>query len=160
MGRPKRPALIRRLEGRRGHRPIPDDEPVATGEPSLPDYFTAEHRHLWTATLAALPKGLMTAADSAILELFVTAWATFRSATALIARTGPLVQSSNGPVLNPLMRVRSRAAAEMQSAGQQIGLSPLARTRLVKAENVADDPMEMLLGLDNDPSGAWSDRRH
>jgi P27 family predicted phage terminase small subunit len=158
-GRPKKPALIRRLEGKRGHRPIPADEPDGLGDPAYAPYFTAEHKALFDATLAALPDGLVTAADQAILELFVTAWATFRSATALIARTGPLVTSPNGPVLNPLMRVRSRAASEMASAAAVLGLSPQARTRLIAAKAEDDDPMAVLLGMDG-PDGAWTGRRH
>ena len=69
-GRNRKPALIKKLEGHRGHRRIPD-EPVASGAPRCPDYFTVDQRQLWDATLRPAPPGLLSACDTALLEVFV-----------------------------------------------------------------------------------------
>ena len=40
--------------------------------------------------------------------------------------------------------------------GNELGLSPAARARLSVEPEKPQDPMELLLGDDMDPAGAWS----
>jgi P27 family predicted phage terminase small subunit len=143
----KKPAAIRRLEGNPGKRPIPDNELAGIGYPEPPAHLTAEQLARWHAVVGSLPTGLLSMADVQVLERMAVAWATFRQACGLINQSGPLIRGQHGElVYNPLLRVRSAAAEEMQQCGLALGLSPLARTRLVAPEQQDADPLTLLLG--------------
>ena len=47
----------------------------------------------------------------------------------------------------------------MHASGSELGLSPAARARLTNFEMAEDDPMEFLLGHEDDPASAWSTMR-
>jgi P27 family predicted phage terminase small subunit len=147
-GRAKKPAALKRLEGNRGKRPI-QKEPVPDGAPVCPGYMTEEQRACWRSTVRYLPKGLLTGADTAFLEIYAIAWADFREAQRALARTGKLVKGADGqPVRNPWKALARQAAAEINTFGASLGMSPLSRTRLIAADNGEEDPMQVLLGMD------------
>ena len=148
---------IKRLEGNRrkiGRDHLPE-EPQGIGRPRLPTHLSQDERRLWADVVGSLPVSLLTQADEAILERFAVAWATFREAHRLIKSTGLMIQSVVGPVRNPLLVVRNNAAREMHLAGSEIGLSPVARSRMISAGHEDDDPLALLLGDDGE-DGAWA----
>ena len=151
----KKPAAIRELEGNPGKRPIPKNELPTIGYPEPPAHLTAEQLDRWQDIVGSLPVELMSRADVQVLERMAVAWAAFRQTTVLINQSGLLTRGRNGEaVFNPLMRVRNAATEEMQACGLQLGLSPLARTRITAPESEAVDPLTVLLG----PHGkAWGD---
>jgi len=152
MARHKKPAGIRELEGNPGKRAIPS-ELVAIGQPEAPAHLTPEQLDRWQDIVSSLPVELLSRADHQVLERMAVAWATFRHTTILINQAGLLTRGQNGePVRNPLLAVRKLATTEMDACGQLLGLSPLARTRLVAPEQESVDPLTVLLG----PHGkAW-----
>ena len=140
-------------EGNRGKRPI-QNEPTPGGLPAMPDYFDQEQRRAWMATLAYLPKGLLTGADTAFCEVFAVSWATFREAQRAIGRSGKLVRGSEGqPIRNPWNGIARQARDEIHMFGQSSGMSPAGRTKLVAVDDGDTDPMELLLGMDEE----WRD---
>jgi P27 family predicted phage terminase small subunit len=150
MGRYRKPAIVRRLEGNRSGTPIPK-EIVAIGTPQPPEHLTAEQLDRWHDIVGSLPAELLTRADMQVLERMSVAWATFRETCGLINRSGFTVRGQNGEqVLNPVLRVRSAATEEMQQCGMLLGLSPLARTRLTAQEKEDADPLTVLLGPQRD----------
>jgi P27 family predicted phage terminase small subunit len=155
-GRKPKTALVKKLEGNRrklGKAKLHDDLAVE-GAPQLPPYFDTVHTALWRETLKALPAGLLHRADTGCLERFVVAWTQFRSVTRKILDTGELVRGETGPVRNPLLAVQKAAAAMMDRAGADLGLSPAARARIGNPVNSEEDPMALLLG--GDPDDPWS----
>jgi P27 family predicted phage terminase small subunit len=148
-GRKPVPRRIREIEGNKSHRKL-RNEPKAKGNPTFPSHLTADHAALWDDTLDALPAGVITAADASMLELFVCSWEAFRASTRLILRTGLLIQTPEGPRLNPLLRARAQAAHTMKGSASELGLSPASRARLLAPKKQEDDPMELLLGMDGD----------
>ena len=148
----KKPAAIRKLEGNPGKRPISEDM-AAVGHPVVPTHLTPEQLDRWQDIVSSLPVELLTRADHQVLERMAVAWATFRQTTIAINQSGLLTRGQNGePVRNPLLAVRKLATTEMDACGQLLGLSPLARTRLVAPEQESVDPLTVLLG----PHGkAW-----
>jgi P27 family predicted phage terminase small subunit len=156
--RHRRPGPIKELEGNRakqGKAKLKPD-PRGIGQPRMPDHLTEIERELWADVVASLPVGLLSRADDAVLERMATAWARWRRVKIKIDETGDLVKSSMGPVRSPLYPVLHAAEREMQSCGEVLGLSPVSRARLVAPGAAAEDPMELLLGMDGDPAGAWS----
>ena len=148
IGRHRKPAAIRKAEGKRGHRPIPN-EPKPVGSPTMPDYFDDEEKRLWIAALAHLPKGIIGAADTAFLEVFVVSWQTLRSCRRDINRIGLMVKGGDGqPIRNPLLGIARGAAADLHLFGADLAMSPAARTKLIAVDDGEIDPMELLLGMD------------
>ena len=109
-------------------------------------HFTDEQRDLWRVVLRSLPDGLLSEADSAIVERMAFAWATCREAQRVINRDGLLVENEHGKqIRNPVWAVLRQATAEMHACGEAIGLSPVARTRITAVDQSDDDPIALLL---------------
>jgi P27 family predicted phage terminase small subunit len=146
MSNPRKAAVIRRLEGNRGHRPIPHE--ISTiGRPEMPEHLTAEQRDRWHDIVNSLPAELLSRADTQVLERMSVAWATFRQTCAAINQSGLLTRGQHGEVArNPLLAVRKLAVLEMEACGSALGLSPLARTRLTAPDEQDADPLTILLG--------------
>jgi len=157
MARPRKPTILHALEGTRPTWRPSAREPRPNGNPRLPsgDVLDTEQRALWKAIVQMSPPGLLTQADESTIERMSVAWAAFRAATRGLAKTGHVVKGRDGlDVRNPWALVQRQASAEMHRAGESLGLSPAARTRLTMPEKQDDDPLAILLG----PAGkAWSD---
>jgi len=80
MSNPRKPAAIRKAEGNRGHRAIPD-EIVGVGRPEQPSSLTEAQRRRWDEIVQALPEGLLTRADTSVIERMSVAWCLFREVT-------------------------------------------------------------------------------
>jgi P27 family predicted phage terminase small subunit len=145
MARPRKPALIRKLEGNRSRTPIPREiEPP--GRPRCPAALTADEAGRWRDVVASLPVELLTRADEQVLERMAVAWACYRETSAMLRKSTLLVKGQFGnAVRSPLLIIRKQAAEEMEACGQSLGLSPVARTRIVALEERDDDPMARLL---------------
>src|SRR5215203_1137650 len=143
MPRPRKPTILHELEGTSPTWRQPGREPRPTGKPRLPpgDVLDPEQRALWKAIVQTSPPGLLTQADESTIERMVVAWTAYREATRGLARTGHVVKSRDGlDVRNPWALVQRQAAAEMHRAGESMGLSPAARTRITMPEAQAADP--------------------
>jgi P27 family predicted phage terminase small subunit len=153
MGRPRKPSKIKEIEGNRSKIAIASfkTDPRGNGFPNMPPRFTALEEELWMDVTESLPDGILSAADTAILERFVTAWARHREARIKLQETGLLVRSATGPIRNPLLVVINQAAREMHAAGAELGLSPVSRARLADGESYGHDPMNWLLDHEDDP---------
>ena len=138
-GQKPKPKQIKIAEGNRRKVAIDKipDEPKGIGVPRMPLHLSAEERKIWADIVASLPVGLLTRADELILERMAVATWRFRRTTAMIDKTGDLVQTPQGPMRNPLLVVQSTADKAMHAAGSELGLSPVARARLA-APNAAD----------------------
>ena len=154
-GRNRKPLAIRKLEGNRSKRKL-RDELVTFGAPDLPSYFNEEERMLWASIQRYLPEGFLKRSDTAVLERMCVAWANFRDVNRQIAKIGMMVRGGDGnAVRNPLLVIRRQCVSEMHLAGEALGLSPVARTRLISAPVESDDPMQALLEMDGDADGPF-----
>jgi P27 family predicted phage terminase small subunit len=153
-----KPNAIKRLEGNPGKRRIPQ-EVIAPGRlPPPPGYLTDEQKARWDDIVRALPPGLLATADESAVERAAVSWAAYREITALINGQGPgsfLMKRPDGTfVASPLYQVRAKLSKEMTTAAFELGLSPLARSRMTAADADDSDPYATLLG----PTGlAWTD---
>lgn len=160
-GQKPKPSQIKILEGNRSKVAVANLGPDLRGisSPRVPLHLSADERKLWADVVASLPVGLLSRADETILERFAVAWARFREAGRLIAKSGLLVQSPQGPIRNPLLVVQNACAKELHAAGSDLGLSPVARARMSQIGSEGDDPMALLLGMEGDADGAWATAR-
>ena len=128
------------------------------GKLEMPDYFGAEEKACWKFIVSAVPAGLLTRADTQCVERAAVAWAMYRATSRQIASIGLLVKTDEGPRRNPLLIIRRQASEDLARATADLGLSPLARTRLVESEPEDDDPMAILLASWGNREAA--DRQH
>jgi P27 family predicted phage terminase small subunit len=152
-GRKKLPKEVKIAEGNRSKVAKADLEPNAPkglGTPSMPPGMDDEEQACWREVVGSLPVGLLTRADNSMLERMATAWARFRATKASIKATGTLVKSPSGPIRNPLWVILNAAQKEMHACSSELGLSPVSRARLAMAADGAEDPMAMLLGMEDD----------
>lgn len=151
-----KPAALKRAEGNRGKRRI-REEPKAHGWPKVPIHVAPDQRLVWARLMATMPKGVVASCDEYMMEAFVISVSTYRQADELIRKSALMVRGTEGsPIANPLLRIRSRAFAEMRACALELGLSPAARARLLKVEVTEDDPMELLLGMDPEINRMWA----
>lgn len=158
-GRKPKPQQMKNLEGNRSKvskAELAMEEPQGKGQPRMPPGMSADEQELWLDVVSSLPVGLLSRADENTIERAARYWAMFRESADMVAKTGLMVRSSFGPVKNPALAIMNMAAKQLQAAGSELGLSPVARARLVAPKNWEDDPMTLLLGGDED--GAW--RQH
>jgi P27 family predicted phage terminase small subunit len=149
---PRKPTVIRKLEGNPGRRPIPE-EIFTVGRPRVPAEFSEEERELWGAIVRSLPVTLLTGADQSVLERMAIAWARFRDCQRTIKAVGLMVKGAYAPVRNPYIAIQKWAAEEMQACGNALGLSPVARSRITADNSADDDPLSLL--LDGRRDGAY-----
>jgi P27 family predicted phage terminase small subunit len=144
-GRKPKPALIREAEGNPGHHPLHLDL-EAKGKPTMPNYLNDEEKMLWRSIEKAFPRGLLTGADTQAVERMAVAWAAFRECCRKIAVDGFTAIGSTGQAtISPIVKLRNMTAREMHSAGEVLGLSPIARARITQPEHAPDDPLALLL---------------
>ena len=124
-GRRHKPSLIKKIEGNRrkvGKARIRDDV-KGKGLPECPLYLTAEHRKKWALAIAALPDGVVTRADSAILESFCISWQLIEDFAIAIQKSDKLVRGPNGAAVhNPHLSILFRAQKEIALCRRRAGL--------------------------------------
>jgi P27 family predicted phage terminase small subunit len=76
--------------------------------------------------------GILTQADENVMAMYAEAYSDWRQAKEMIAETGAvLIDDDTGRAYkSPYRVILNEAIAQMQSLGAEIGLSPVARTRL------------------------------
>jgi len=154
MARPRKPGLIRQLEGNRSRRDIPP-QPAGVGQPVCNPSLSQDEQRFWWAIVDCLPAGLLTRADEQAIERMAVAWARFWDCRERIETIGLVVKGPNGPQKNPLLMIERDAREEMHRAGEVLGLSPVARARITTEDGSKDDdPTEVLLG--GIERGAWT----
>ena len=153
-GRKPKPALIRQLEGNRSKSKIPDTV-HGLGDPVCNPDLTPDEQRFWFAIVDSLPGGLLTRADEQALERAAIAWARMWECRKKINERGLTINGQNGPVRNPLVMIERDSREELHRAGEVLGLSPVARSRITAPDSTgSQDPTELLMaGVE---AGAWS----
>jgi P27 family predicted phage terminase small subunit len=84
--------------------------------------------------------GLVTVIDRAALSAYCVLWSRWIDAEAKVREKGFVVRGSEGPVLNPYLRVAARALEQMKAMLIEFGMTPSSRTRVAANPVVEDDP--------------------
>jgi len=124
------------------------------GKPAVSAELSEEERALHEVVMRSLPKGLLTLADTGLVERYAVAWARFRQSQRMLKKQGLVVKGWRGTsTRNPYLTIEHLAAEEMHRCGEVIGLSPVARTRLASSVQPEEDPLTLL--LDGRKDGAY-----
>jgi P27 family predicted phage terminase small subunit len=134
-GRKPKPAVVRRLAGNPGHRPVNDAAPhlpAPTKMPRPPHYLCDEAAGIWRRLgRLLLDAGLLTLVDLHALAMFCAAAARWIEAEKKLADTGMILESKQGGLYqNPYLSVANKAWEQMRKMLSEFGLSPAERSRL------------------------------
>lgn len=127
-------------------------EPIpARANIDAPDDLDDESRAAWEQVMGAIGHtGIITAADTEMLRLYVEAVTRYRMAERALRKSGPLLPGRNGDLVkNPLHQVVRDNAVLMQKLARELGLTPSARTGMRgnddDANRSAQDKLDSLL---------------
>ncbi|MEY4249667.1 MAG: hypothetical protein RJA87_1300 [Pseudomonadota bacterium] len=123
--------VLKRLEGNPGKRKLNHAEPIPVGVLKKPTFVTDAAAEEWDRIIAAMPPGFYTPADASTLTVYVCAWAAHRNAVQIIEREGMFSTGSTGQTVpHPALAIIATQAGVILKAGDRLGMSPAARTRL------------------------------
>jgi P27 family predicted phage terminase small subunit len=110
-----------------------DFEPLVELEiPPCPDDLQGAARTEWERITPLLKDmGVLALVDMSSVTGYCVSWARWREAEAQITEQGMIVRGPNGsPIQNPFLSVANQAMANLRAYGSELGLSPVARTRI------------------------------
>lgn len=145
MARKPKPAALRILQGRAGHRPINDSVKLPVDALAAPDFLVGFALEKWNHLEPILrAAGIVTVADADALAGYCSAYGEWRDAeTIMRGIENPLsrflIKEKAGGgrnIKNPLTRCRAEARAEMMKFASELGITPSSRTGVVPV-NVA-----------------------
>jgi P27 family predicted phage terminase small subunit len=92
--------------------------------------------------------GLVTLIDRAALSAYCLLWSRWVDAETKVREKGSVVRASDGnPVMNPYLRVASKALEQMKSMLVEFGMTPSSRSRIAANPVVDDDEDEKFFKL-------------
>lgn len=161
-GRKPKPTHLKRIEGNRGKRPLPQNEPQPeAARPNKPRDLSGEGSRLWDAACDALEDmGVLTKADGPALRMMCETWARYFEARRIVNAYGSLTyeNESDGGILikkNPAVGIMENAERSLRSWFSEFGMTPAARSRVEKAlEDGEEDSIEALFTGEGRPGDA------
>lgn len=103
--------------------------------PTAPDWLDGEARQMWDDVVAELSRlKLLKPIDAGALAAYCVTWQRFVEASAIVARTGLVIDGDKGPVKNPAVLIVETASKELRAWSAEFGLTPSAESRLGAAE--------------------------
>lgn len=147
-GRPPKPTQLKILEGNRGKRRLPADEPrPQPGVPTRPKWLLPEAKREWTRLVPELERlGLLTRVDRAALAAYCQCWARYVEAERDINDNGITFVTDKGyEGPRPAVGLAVKMLDKMSLFMSKFGLSPADRVKLATPEKKGDD-LDALLG--------------
>lgn len=148
-----KPTALKKLEGNPGKRRINKKEPSPRGKPSPPAMLDRDGKAEFRRLMAALPPGMLTRADRAVMSLHADAWSMYTQTRKEIEEHGILgVGSTGNDIVSPRISVLKFSAEVLLKTADRLGLSPAVRTRLETPssrgqENEEDEKLAQLIAL-------------
>lgn len=154
-GRPRKPTEIKVLEGNRGKRPLPANEPKpapVTFEIKPPTWMNKDGKKMWKRLAPTLQNlRLLTEADLESFSMLCQSWGDYVELVKEIKKNGKYciyVNKGGGEneIEKPAVKLMHRAHERYKALCSEFGLTPASRTRIeVKPLDKEYDPMEALL---------------
>jgi P27 family predicted phage terminase small subunit len=130
--------MLKRLEGNPGKRKLGNSEPAPIGALQAPPFLVGGAAEEWERVVSSMPPGFFTAADYSTLAVYCFAWDMHKKAVETLAVEGILAEgSTKQQVAHPALGVLATQAGVILKAGDRLGLSPGARSRLQVPEVAA-----------------------
>jgi len=134
------------LEGNRGHRPLPKEEPQPRSDYTpYPAWLKGKARQEWKRITPELRRlGLLTIVDRAALAAYCQAYTRWVEAEAIVEKEGLIFTTDKGYLQQrPEVGIAQKAMQIMKAFAAEFGLTPASRTRIsVSQKPEPQDPME------------------
>ena len=147
-GRKPKPAELRLIEGKRGHRPIPKTPkpPKAKKAPPPPAWLAKYAKEEWRRIVPELfGLGLLTKIDTAALEAYCQCYARWREAEELLTITVSVTENGyESP--SAYINIATKYAKEMRAFLVEFGMTPSSRARIgTNAPDADEEEWDKLL---------------
>ncbi len=137
-GRPPKPTNLKILEGNRGRRPLPQNEPKPEPlAPDMPDWLHADAKAEWQRIVPQLTKlGLLAKTDLGVIVGYCESWAQYKKAMEFLHKHGEVypIKNDDGTVKYlqqvPQVSIANKAWLNICRASAMMGLSASDRARL------------------------------
>jgi phage terminase small subunit len=150
-GRKPIPTTLKKLHGNPGLAKLNEHEPRPVGElGEPPPYFNDMQRTIWDYTIRNAPPGMLKAIDRAVVVSLVVHEALFAEAVVrqnelgLLTRYGPPppqgTPDNRAVIQSPYLSIVNKQSALIRAAASDLGLTPVARTRIVAVAQGAGLP--------------------
>ncbi|RQR29406.1 phage terminase small subunit P27 family [Burkholderia sp. Bp9142] len=154
-GRKPTPTALKIARGNPGKRPLPENEPMHTGEATAPEWLSAQAAAHWPIVAKQLgDAGVLTSVDTAALALYCEAFARWKHANDQVVKYGPVIKAPSGfPVQSPYLAIANRAHEQMTKLLIEFGMTPSSRSRVTK---VPSDDIGLYAAFVKRPRGGES----
>jgi P27 family predicted phage terminase small subunit len=140
MGRPRKPDVIKDLEGNPGRRQSIHSI-RACGVPVMPAYLKGYARETWDRVIGAMPEALYAACDVDLLAAYCQA------AKMLKHSTEKLGEEAEFEEINGWTRIQARQAQLIKEIGARLGLDPVARASIAMPPEPKKSKFEGLISI-------------
>lgn len=137
MARPRKPTVLKVLEGNRGRRPLQSEPEPAKGQPDIPTGLSEVAARVWGSLSEELDRlGLLTVIDGCALEAACRAYAGAVEADEIIAglqgriRNGKRTDQKSFYRLSIMNAVSKKNWQQFKSFCTEFGLTPASRSKL------------------------------
>lgn len=144
-GRKPQPTQLKLVKGNPGKRPLNENEPSFDVQlPEPPDCLDELALKEWWRVGGLLVKsGVMTAGDRAVLAAYCQSYSRWVCAEKKVNEFGAMVLSPRGgAVVSPWVGIAAAAQQAMLKAASDLGLTPVARSRVVASKKTATNPFD------------------
>lgn len=134
-GPPPLPTALKLIRGNPGKRALPESEPVAPAMQNLlpPEWLSEPARRYWGEIAPMLADcGILTQADRTAFEGLCDAYARWREASEMLAKTPMIVKAPTSGYLmpNPMIAITNTAFGQLRAMLVEFGMTPAARSRV------------------------------
>ena len=134
----KTPTNLRKNAPRNHHKVLGVSADLPPDTPLPPDYLSDSAKAEWLFIVKCFEKyGLLTLADSALLELYSRYMAKWREAMSIVEKEGLLTKSGK---INPMLTACNNMMNHIQKLLVQLGLTPSARNAIRVTDPKEDIP--------------------
>lgn len=132
-GRKPVPTHLRVIRGNPGKRAMNQNEPMPTGDLlDPPEWMNESQKAGWNYAVENAPRGLLKKLDRSVLVAWAVAEDLHQQASLMLEKYGMLTKAPNTglPIQSPYLPIVNKQAAIMLKAAEQLGFSPVSRSRV------------------------------
>lgn len=132
-GRKPVPTHLRMIRGNPGKRAMNQNEPMPTGDLlDPPEWMNESQKAGWNYAVENAPRGLLKKLDRSVLVAWAVAEDLHHQASLMLEKYGMLTKAPNTglPIQSPYLPIVNKQAAIMLKAAEQLGFSPVSRSRV------------------------------
>jgi len=147
-GRPRKPTALRVIEGNRGKRPLPVNEPKpAPIAPACPTWLLADAKKEWRRLAPELENmGLLTRVDMAVLASYCQSFARWKQAEQALKKHGQIAITPNGfEQASAWETIAKQRHRDMLACAKEFGFTPASRAKVSVSKNDEEDEFAALL---------------